>query len=334
MSSPSGNLARSCPSSSSSSAWLERGWRRVGNVVVRRSAPTCWSWRLRWGDPVDRRSRPIAGRRSTSSSAFRSPAGAVSRQWIFSRACAARLRRRSISTPLRPSGTTWKPREVDGDRVRRRRSGRSCGPRTDRGPSRASSRRGTAATSSLSWPAMSPSAFVLPLISRGSMSRLLSSGHAKPRSHASRPTERAHDHRHRRRVAPRRCARSRGDASARPAEERVPRPRRARAAGPLVGHLRHLGHAGRARDGLSESDRSTLQTALRDQACRMRNLAEQLLDLSRFDLAAVHIRPERVRLRPEDRGANPSARGRPDERRQNRGSAGPRGRGRSRQRST
>ena len=52
-------------------------------------------------------------------------------------------------------------------------------------------------------------------------------------------------------------------------------------------------------DGLSESDRSTLQTALGEQALRMRNLAEQVLDLSRFDFAAIHIRPERVRLRPK-----------------------------------
>jgi signal transduction histidine kinase len=47
---------------------------------------------------------------------------------------------------------------------------------------------------------------------------------------------------------------------------------------------------------LDEPDRLALRKALRDQASRVRNLVEQLLDLARLDLAAVHIRPEPVRL--------------------------------------
>jgi two-component system, OmpR family, sensor histidine kinase MtrB len=50
---------------------------------------------------------------------------------------------------------------------------------------------------------------------------------------------------------------------------------------------------------LDEPDRLALRKALRDQASRVRNLVEQLLDLARLDLAAVHIRPEPVRLRPK-----------------------------------
>jgi signal transduction histidine kinase len=52
-------------------------------------------------------------------------------------------------------------------------------------------------------------------------------------------------------------------------------------------------------DELTEPDRRALRTALREQTARMRNLAEQLLDLSRLDLAAIRISPERVRLRPK-----------------------------------
>jgi signal transduction histidine kinase len=53
------------------------------------------------------------------------------------------------------------------------------------------------------------------------------------------------------------------------------------------------------RDELAESQRLTLWNALREQTTRMRNLVEQLLDLSRLDLAAIHISPEPVRLRPK-----------------------------------
>ena len=55
--------------------------------------------------------------------------------------------------------------------------------------------------------------------------------------------------------------------------------------------LSERGHA------LAESDRSRLCETLRDQTTRMRHLGEQLLDLSRFDLDAIHVSPERVRLR-------------------------------------
>ena len=50
---------------------------------------------------------------------------------------------------------------------------------------------------------------------------------------------------------------------------------------------------------LGEPERVALRNALRDQASRVRNLVEQLLDLSRLDLAAVQISPEPVRLRPK-----------------------------------
>lgn len=49
---------------------------------------------------------------------------------------------------------------------------------------------------------------------------------------------------------------------------------------------------------LPEPDRLALQSALREQTARMRLLIEQLLDLSRFDLAGVDVSPERLRLRP------------------------------------
>ncbi len=52
-------------------------------------------------------------------------------------------------------------------------------------------------------------------------------------------------------------------------------------------------------DELSEPERRALRTALREQTARMRNLAEQLLDLSRLDLTAIRISPERVRLGPK-----------------------------------
>jgi signal transduction histidine kinase len=49
---------------------------------------------------------------------------------------------------------------------------------------------------------------------------------------------------------------------------------------------------------LAEPDRLALREALREQTFRIRNLIEQLLDLSRFDLAAIRVAPELVRLRP------------------------------------
>jgi signal transduction histidine kinase len=52
-------------------------------------------------------------------------------------------------------------------------------------------------------------------------------------------------------------------------------------------------------DKLAQPDRQALQGALREQTARMRKLAEQLLDLSRLDLAAIRISPEAVRLRPK-----------------------------------
>lgn len=52
-------------------------------------------------------------------------------------------------------------------------------------------------------------------------------------------------------------------------------------------------------DELGERQRLALRVALREQAARMRTLAEQLLDLSRLDLVAIRISPEPVRLRPK-----------------------------------
>jgi signal transduction histidine kinase len=52
-------------------------------------------------------------------------------------------------------------------------------------------------------------------------------------------------------------------------------------------------------DELAEPERRALRNALREQTARMRNLAEQLLDLSRLDLTAIQISPEPVRLRPK-----------------------------------
>jgi signal transduction histidine kinase len=51
-------------------------------------------------------------------------------------------------------------------------------------------------------------------------------------------------------------------------------------------------------DELAEPDRLALRKALREQTARMRNLIEQLLDLSRFDLTTIRVAPELVRLRP------------------------------------
>jgi signal transduction histidine kinase len=50
-------------------------------------------------------------------------------------------------------------------------------------------------------------------------------------------------------------------------------------------------------DELPEFQRLTLRNALQEQATRTRNLVEQLLDVSRFDLAAIHVSPEPLRLR-------------------------------------
>ncbi len=52
-------------------------------------------------------------------------------------------------------------------------------------------------------------------------------------------------------------------------------------------------------DELAEPQRRALLNALLEQAARIQNLAEQLLDLSRLDLAAIRISPEPVRLRPK-----------------------------------
>jgi signal transduction histidine kinase len=50
---------------------------------------------------------------------------------------------------------------------------------------------------------------------------------------------------------------------------------------------------------LAEPDRLALREALRAQTARVRKLIEQLLDLSRFDLTAIRLAPELVRLRPK-----------------------------------
>jgi signal transduction histidine kinase len=52
-------------------------------------------------------------------------------------------------------------------------------------------------------------------------------------------------------------------------------------------------------DAMAASDRLALRETVREQTARMRQLIEQLLDLSRFDLKAIHVSPERVRLRPK-----------------------------------
>ena len=50
-------------------------------------------------------------------------------------------------------------------------------------------------------------------------------------------------------------------------------------------------------DRLTKAQIHALRQTLVEQAIRMRNLAEQLLDLSRVDLGAIRISPERLRLR-------------------------------------
>jgi signal transduction histidine kinase len=50
---------------------------------------------------------------------------------------------------------------------------------------------------------------------------------------------------------------------------------------------------------LAEPDRRALRDALREQTARVRRLIEQLLDLSRFDLMAIQVSPECLRLRPK-----------------------------------
>jgi signal transduction histidine kinase len=64
---------------------------------------------------------------------------------------------------------------------------------------------------------------------------------------------------------------------------------------------------------LAESQRRALRDALREQTTRMRNLVEQLLDLSRLDLGGIHISPVRLRLRPRiEELVRPLADTRPD----------------------
>jgi signal transduction histidine kinase len=53
------------------------------------------------------------------------------------------------------------------------------------------------------------------------------------------------------------------------------------------------------RDELTEVQSRTLLNTLVKQTVRMRHLAEQLLDLSRLDLDAIRISPQRLRLRPQ-----------------------------------
>ncbi|HVD25199.1 MAG TPA: HAMP domain-containing sensor histidine kinase [Gaiellaceae bacterium] len=66
-------------------------------------------------------------------------------------------------------------------------------------------------------------------------------------------------------------------------------------------------------DELAESQRLTLRNALQEQTSRMRNLVEQLLDLSRLDLGAIHISPVPLRLRPRiEELVRPLADTRPD----------------------
>jgi signal transduction histidine kinase len=64
---------------------------------------------------------------------------------------------------------------------------------------------------------------------------------------------------------------------------------------------------------LAEPQRLALRDALLDQTTRMRTLVEQLLDLSRLDLAGVEIAPEPVRLRRKiEELVRPLAASRPD----------------------
>ena len=67
-------------------------------------------------------------------------------------------------------------------------------------------------------------------------------------------------------------------------------------------------------DQLSSSDREQLEEALRSQAERMRNLVDQLLDLSRLDAETVPINPVRIPVRAEvEELVATSAPGRDDE---------------------
>jgi signal transduction histidine kinase len=52
-------------------------------------------------------------------------------------------------------------------------------------------------------------------------------------------------------------------------------------------------------DDLTDAQRHELRRALREQAQRIRNLVDQLLDLSRFDIAAVALSPQPTGLRPK-----------------------------------
>jgi signal transduction histidine kinase len=52
-------------------------------------------------------------------------------------------------------------------------------------------------------------------------------------------------------------------------------------------------------DELAQAERVSVRNALREQTARLQDLVEQLLDLSRLDLGAIHLAPEPVRLRPK-----------------------------------
>jgi signal transduction histidine kinase len=52
-------------------------------------------------------------------------------------------------------------------------------------------------------------------------------------------------------------------------------------------------------DELAQAERVSVRNALREQTARLQDLVEQLLDLSRLDLGAIHLAPEHVRLRPK-----------------------------------
>ena len=91
--------------------------------------------------------------------------------------------------------------------------------------------------------------------------------------------------------------RPRDAGAGRPAQESVRRPGRARA--PVAGQrdLRAVGDDRRARDQLAPEQLEELQSSLTMQIRRLRELVEQLLDLSRLDADAVVIRPQPVRVR-------------------------------------
>jgi signal transduction histidine kinase len=52
-------------------------------------------------------------------------------------------------------------------------------------------------------------------------------------------------------------------------------------------------------DELAQAERISVRNALREQTARLQDLVEQLLDVSRLDLGAIHLAPEPVRLRPK-----------------------------------